>query len=397
MKNKLSQLSSGFYNVKTWRWTVLSLLVIFLISACFYSLNFFESSRPRFTISKKELEKNKINKNLTENDETESDATFEDFNVKYKELSKKIPKGEWKLTERELSPVEYEWAKSKYYEQQRRIEYLSGFGINASAFEIAYPSKIITFPYSMKGFMDNVYESLNIDSIDFDAKIEVFEKIEHFIKLTDKRGIDTILIDKFKSVLRNSKNLTLNELKEVEKLHRNVTKTKLVFSTSAPNSPEERQGELFKMYEAAANCDITENRFAQLNELTNHLKSKKIIDTVVVLNVLVSAMNTDLSWFKEKGESVDELEIQLINDFFMGGKINFNKNDVEDKFKNFKLLFTKKTEEANLEKKAREVLHAENRKIAVKWILVSLLFTFIAVIIVFLAKLNQKLNTNNTL
>ena len=397
MKNILSEFLKGIYNVKTWRWTVLTLLVIFLISVCFYSFNFFESSRPKFTISKKELEKDKINMDLSQNDETESDATFEDYNLKLNQLKSKLPNAQWKLTERELSSVEYKQAEKKYFENLESLEYLSAFGVNTSDYELSYPSKTITFPYSMKGFLDDIFKSYEMDSTDFDKKISVLEKIDHFVELTDKKGIDTILVDKFKSVLKNSKNLTLNEIKEVEKLHRSVTKTKLVFSTSTPNSPKERQVELFEMYESAANFEITEARFEQLSELIKQLKSKKINDTVVVLNILTSAMNIDFSKLKEKGEAVDELEIQCINDFFMSGKINFKKDDVEVKFKKYNTLFEKKLEEANLEKKAREVLRSENRKLAVKWILKSLLFAFIAVIIVLLTNLNSRLNTNNTL
>jgi uncharacterized protein YpmS len=92
MKNKLTQLAKGIYNVKTWRWTVLVMIAVLLCGAVYYSINFLETSRPHVTISKKELKKGKVNKDLTQTDEVESEATFEDFNAKYKALSRKIPK-----------------------------------------------------------------------------------------------------------------------------------------------------------------------------------------------------------------------------------------------------------------------------------------------------------------
>jgi len=249
----------------------------------------------------------------------------------------------------------------------------------------------------MKGFMDDILKGYDTDSTDFDAQIAVVEKIDHFLEMTDKKGTDTLLVDKFKSVLVNSKDLSIEEMKAVEKLHKSITKTPLVFSLTAPNSPQERQSELFKMYEAAANGEMTEARLAQLDALVKQLKTKKVKDTVVVLNVLASAMKTDFTKYKEEGESADELEMQCIDDFFMSGKIDFTKDDVENKYNKYTDLFGKKLEAANLEKKAREVLRKENRKTAGDFVFNGLLFAFIGVIIVFLAKLNSTLKTNNTI
>jgi hypothetical protein len=402
MKNKLISIAKSIYSVKTWRWTVLIMLTVLITSVGYYSLNFFESSRPEISISKKELEKNKINKNLNQSDEVESEATFEDFNLKFKSLSKKIPKAEWKLTEKELTKEEYEAELKKYNSNVRETAeaaayyyMLTGEYSSLSSDNIPYPQKKEVLKYSMKTFFDDILKVYDTDSTDFDTKNSIIDKIDHFIELTDKKGTDTILVDKFRSVLENSKNLSLNEIKSVEILHKSVTKTKLIFSTSTPNSPKERQVELFKMYESAANNELTEERFVQLDELVNKLKTNKIKDTIVVLNVLVSAMNTDFSKYKEKEESIDELEIQCINDFFMGGKIDFNEDNVEDNYKKYKELFSKKIKEANLEKKAREIQRSENRMLAWKWIFNSSLFFFIAIIIVLLAKINLKLKTYN--
>jgi hypothetical protein len=404
MKNKLTQLAKGIYNVKTWRWTVLVMIAVLISGAVYYAINFLETSRPHVTISKKELKKGKVNKDLAQTDEVESEASFEDFNAKYKALSRKIPKAEWKLTQREMTDAEYQVEYDKYLESKERrssllLDYYS-YGITPPDYlysDPVEPTRIKTFPYSMKGFMDEILKGYDTDSTDFDTKIRIVEKIDHFLEMTDKKSADTLLVDKFKSILVNSKDLSIEEMKAVEKLHKSITKTKLVFSLTAPNSDQERQTELFEMYEAAANGEITEARFTQLDALVKQLKTKKIKDTVVVLNVLTSVMKTDFSKYKEEGESVDELEMQCIDDFFMSGKIDFTKDDVQNKYNKYTDLFGKKLEAANLEKKAREQLREENRKSAGEWVFNGLLFAFMGVIIVFMAKLNSRLKTNNTI
>jgi hypothetical protein len=403
MKNKLTQLAKGIYNVKTWRWTVLVMIAVLISGAVYYAINFLETSRPHVTISKKELKKGKVNKDLSQTDEVESEATFEDFNAKYKALSRKIPKAEWKLTKRELTEGEYAVEYRKYEENVQSIAEMRGSYLMNGMTPPDYlnypdaPTRVKMFPYSMKGFMDDILKGYDTDSTDFDTKIRIVEKMEHFMDMTDKKGLDTLLVDKFKSVLVNSKDLSIEEIKAVEKLHKSITKTPLVFSLTAPNSPQERQSELFNMYEAAANGEMTEARLAQLDALVKQLKTKKVKDTVVVLNVLASAMKTDFTKYKEEGESVDELEMQCIDDFFMSGKIDFTKDDVENKYNKYTDLFGKKLEAANLEKKAREILRKENRKTAGDFVFNGLLFAFIGVIIVFLAKLNSTLKTNNTI
>ncbi len=404
MKNKLTQLAKGIYNVKTWRWTVLVMIAVLFSGAVYYAFNFFETSRPHVTISKKELKKGKVNKDLAQSDEVENEATEADFDTKYKALAKKIPKAEWKMTQRELTEAEYAVEYDRYLQAKNsRMDLLMDYfmtGVTPPDFlnsDPGEPTRIKTFPYSMKGFMDAILKGYDTDTTDFDAQITVVDKIDHFIAMTDKKGLDTLLVDKFKSVLVNSKDLSIEEMMAVEKLHKSITKTPLVFSLTAPNSVQERQSELFKMYEAAANGELTEARFTQLDALVAHLKTKKIKDTVLVLNVLVSAMKTDFTKYQEEDESMDELQMQCIDDFFMSGKIDFTKDDIVSKYEKYTDLFGKKLEAANLEKKAREILRKENRKCAGDWVFNGLLFSFIGVIIVFLAKLNSRLKTNNTI
>ena len=404
MKNKLTQLAKGIYNVKTWRWTVLAMIAVLISGAVYYAFNFFETSRPYVTISKKELKKGKVNKDLAQSDEVENEATQADFDTKYKSLAKKIPNAEWKMTQRELTEAEYAVEYDKYLQaKDSRMNLLVDYMMyNATPPDFLLsdpgePTRIKTFPYSMKGFMDAILKGYDTDTTDFDAQITVVDKIDHFIAMTDKKGLDTLLVDKFKSVLVNSKDLSIEEMMAVEKLHKSITKTPLVFSLTAPNSVQERQSELFKMYEAAANGELNEARFTQLDALVAHLKTKKIKDTVVVLNVLVSAMKTDFTKYQEDDESMDELQMQCIDDFFMSGKIDFTKDDIVSKYEKYSDLFGKKLEAANLEKKAREILRKENRKCAGEWVFNGLLFSFIGVIIVFLAKFNSRLKTNNTI
>ena len=240
MKNKLTQLAKGIYNVKTWRWTVLVMIAVLISGAVYYAINFLESSRPHVTISKKELKKGKVNKDLAQTDEVESEASFEDFNAKYKALSRKIPKAEWKLTQQEMTDAEYQVEYDKYLESKERrssllLDYYS-YGMTPPDYlysDPVEPTRIKTFPYSMKGFMDEILKGYDTDSTDFDTKIRIVEKIDHFLEMTDKKSADTLLVDKFKSILVNSKDLSIEEMKAVEKLHKSITKKPLVFSLTS--------------------------------------------------------------------------------------------------------------------------------------------------------------------
>ena len=91
----------------------------------------------------------------------------------------------------------------------------------------------------------------------------------------------------FKDICSNSKNLTLEEITGVEKLHNSITKTKLVFSLTKENTTFERQEQLFKLYESAANEEITADRFELLDSLVLRLKKeKKFKYKVVILDVI---------------------------------------------------------------------------------------------------------------
>ena len=163
MKNKLTQLAKGIYNVKTWRWTVLAMIAVLISGAVYYAFNFFETSRPHVTISKKELKKGKVNKDLAQSDEVENEATQADFDTKYKSLAKKIPNAEWKMTQRELTEAEYAVEYDKYLQaKDSRMNLLVDYMIyNATPPDFLLsdpgePTRIKTFPYSMKGFMDAI-------------------------------------------------------------------------------------------------------------------------------------------------------------------------------------------------------------------------------------------------
>ena len=395
MKNNLNKLFHAIYGLTIWKWTVLAMLIVLIGGGVFFAINYPESERPHVTISKLELKKGKINEDLYQVDDVVTVATFEQYNSKLKALKKKIPGAEWDRTEIELSDDEYERKTTEYYQNYALYYawYMEGIISNLPE----PPAKKVSLPYSMKKFMDDILESQEIDSADFDAKLVLLSKIDHFLEMTDKKGVDTLLVDKFKGVLRSSKNLTIEEMKAVEKLHLSITKTPLVFSLTKVNSPKERQDQLFNLYECAANLDITPARFEQMNRIAKSLKSKlKMKDTVAVLNVVHAALNTDFKEFKEKEESVDMLELQCVEDFFFSGKIDYKEKDVLDRFKKYSKLFAKKLEAANLEKRAREILRQENRDTGRDWMYFGFFFTCMGVMIVFLYRLNAALNTTKT-
>ncbi len=387
MKDKLNKLLLAIYNVSIWRWTVVAMLLILIGGAAFFTINFFESARPTVTISKAELKKGKINDDLYQVDEIVASASFEDYNTKLKALKAKMPKAEWEKSEIKLSDAEYKKKTDDYYEYYPLYYnmYLSG----TLSTMPSPPAQVVNLPYSMKTFMDRIMEAQEIDSVDFDAKIVLIEKIEHFLSMTDKKGADTLLVDKFQSTLMASKDLSIEEMVAVEKLHKSITKTSPVFSLTKINSPKERQEQLFAMYEIAANNEITPARFEQMDRVAKNLKEKtKIKDTVAVLNIVNAALKTNFKEYKEEGESVDELEIQCVEDFFFSGKIDYKAGDVQDYFNKYVDLFGKKLEAANLEKKAREILREENRQTGKDWMYFGFFFTCMGVMIVFLSKLN---------
>ena len=175
MKNKLNKLLLAIYNVSIWRWTVIAMLLILIGGAVFFTINYFESARPKVTISKAELKKGKINEDLYQVDEITASATIEDYNAKLKALKAKMPKAEWDKSEVKLSDAEYKEKTDKFYEYYSIYYnmYLSG---TLSKMPSA-PVQTVNLPYSMKTFMENIMEAQEIDSVDFDAKIILIEKI----------------------------------------------------------------------------------------------------------------------------------------------------------------------------------------------------------------------------
>ncbi|MEY4602796.1 MAG: hypothetical protein RIT43_88, partial [Bacteroidota bacterium] len=335
--------------------------IILITGAVFFTWNYPESKRTEFIVTAKEFKKNKINKDLTLTDEVVSESTKEDYLKKFKAFRAKMPKAEWNLTEKTLTDAEYDKALDNYYESYDLLSYWYGTGIINSM--PSPPSKTKSLPYSMKKFMTNVINAQEIDTTDYDALITLIDKMEHFYSLSDKASSDTLFVKKFEDILSKSKNLTIDEMKSVEKLHLGITKTPLVFSMKKYNSVNERQSELFGLYEAAANGDITSERFVQLDSIAKRLRVKDTIrDTVTVLKVLKRVMEVDFSKLKEKGETGYDLETVCIDDFFKSGRYKYTKEDVIDKFNKYIGLYEKKLEAANLEKRARDILREENRE-----------------------------------
>ena len=347
MKNKLTQVFKFIYEQRTWNWTATFMFLIFIGGLTYYGMNFFDSKRPLVSISQKELKKGVINEDLTETDQNETGVTFEEYNKKYKAFTRKIPKAEWVKTERELTDAEYDdamsnWASSRLA-QMNSNNFMISIGLEPSYYEIPYPSRVESYPYSMKRFFDNVLAGYDTDSTDFESKISILEKMEHFLSLSDKKGGDTLLVNKFKDVLVKSKDLSIDEMKAIEKLHLSVTKTPLVFSNTKENKAFERQTQLFNFYSIGANSDVSAERFEQLAKLAKHLKTKtKVKDTVVVLTVLADAMSLDFSQYKTKDELGSELEMQCVDDFFYNNKIEYKADNVQTQFSKFKELFGQK-------------------------------------------------------
>lgn len=392
MKEKFSNLFDQIFKDKLWRIVVFGMFIVLLGGTIYYLINFPTPSRAEIFITAKEFKNNKINEDLSATDEVVSSATFEDYKVKLNALKSKLPKAEWKITQRELTEYEFDKELKDYFAQQDRIAYLSEWGINASAFEIPYPSRIKTYPYSMKGFLDDVFSRLNIDSTDFDSKISVLEKIDHFYNLTDKKGADTILVKSFKEICANSKDLTIDEIKSVEKLHKSVTNTKFIFSLKQKNTKFERQVQLFGLYEAAANNEITEERFEFLSGLVPVLK-KQTKDTIAILDVLKSVINIDLDAYKLKDEKSDELELECAKLFFDQVRFKYDSKNIVNDLNKYVALYGLKLKEANLEKRAREILRKENRDNATDYMYFGFFFLCICVIIIQLIKQNN-INVN---
>ncbi len=391
MKQKFTKFLEQLLKDNLWKIVLFSMFAVLIGGSVYYAINVPAPSRTHLSITPKEFKTGKINDDLSATDEVQSAATFEEYDLKLKALKSKLPKSEWKITERKLSPAEYEKAVSEYFAQKDRIAFLAGWGMDVSALEIPYPSETIYIRYSMKGFFDDVHKGLDIDSTDFDSKINVLNKVEHFYSLTDKKGGDTLLVKKFKDICSNSKNLTIEEIEGVEKLHHSITKTKLVFSLKKENSTFERQDQLFGLFEAAANAEITPVRFELLDSLVLRLKNqKKFKDTIVVLNVMKTVMNIDFSKYKEKVESVDALEIECAKLFFNDATIKFDEKDVVTKLEKYISLYSTKIEAANLEKKAREILRKENRSTATDIMYFGFFFVCICVMIIQLIKQNNK-------
>lgn len=378
MKQKLSLFFSNLFKDSTWRIFTVLMLIALLYGGITYVLNSFEPSRTDFTVTSKEFRKNKINSDLKELDEVNSKATKEEYEKSLKTFKSKIPSAEWNRIEIKLTDAEFE-QKNKEYRNQVDFMISNGNYDFPSA-----PVQTDNLPYSMKRFFRDLEEAQFIDSTDFDARLNLLAKVEHFYNLSDKKGADTLMVDKFKDVLSKSANLTLDEILAVEKLHKSLTKTPLIFSTTKLNSDAERQSELFEMYEAAANFDMNPQRFEQLDTIVKRLKVKKIIDTVTVLNLLKKVMNVDFSKYKSEGEEGYDLESNCIDEFFKSGRFSYDKDNLNDNFSKYIQLYSTKLESANLEKKAREILRTENRDSAFSWIIFGLYFLCFSVIIVVL-------------
>jgi hypothetical protein len=378
MKQKISTFFSYLLKDSTWRIFAILMLIAFVYGGISYIVNSFEPSRTDFIVTSKEFRKNKINSDLKELDEINSQVSKEEYEKSFKAFKSKIPSAEWNKIEIKLTDSEFE-QKNKEYRNQ--VDFMMS---NGNYDFPAAPVQIDNLPYSMKRFFRDLEDKLFIDSTDFDARLNLLKKVEHFYNLSDKKGSDTLMVDKFKDILSKSSNLSLDEILAVEKLHKSIAKTPLIFSLTKLNCDSERQSELFEMFEAAANFDITPERFEQLDTIVKRLKVKKVVDTVTVLNLLTKVMNVDFLKYKSSNEEGYNLESICIDEFFKSGRFSYDEDNVISNFSKYIQLYSDKLEASNLEKKAREILRTENRESAFSWLLFGLYFLCFSVIIVLL-------------
>ena len=374
MKQKLINIYSYVYKESIWRFIALLMILILIVGGVIYALNYFNPTRTEFIVTTKEFRKNALNIDLSETDEIDSKTTKEEYDKRFNSFKSKIPNAEWDKIEIKLTDDQFE---ANVAEWRAKMEMVEPGGKTPP-----FPVKEDNLPYSMKRFFKDLEEYQNIDSADFDARLNLLEKVEHFYSISDKKGGDTLMVDKFKDILTKSANLTMDEIRSVEKLHKRLTKTTPVFSLTAINSDFERQTELFKLYEAAANTDMTVERFVQLDTIVKRLSKNKVTDTVTVLNLLAKVMNVDFYYLKSNDEVDYTLEATCIDDFFKSGRFTYNKDNLLDNFDKYIRLYKDKLEAANLERKAREILRQENRNFAKDWMYFGLFFLCFSVIIV---------------
>jgi len=329
MMQKVIKLFSYLFKDSTWRLFTVLMLIAFLYGGISYVMNSFDPSRSKFIVTSKEFRKNKINSDLKELDEVNSQASKEEYEKSFKAFKSKIPNAEWNKIEIKLTDSEFE-QKNKEYRNQ--VDFMMS---NGNYDFPPAPVQTDNLPYSMKRFFRDLEDNLFIDSTDFDARLNLLEKVEHFYNLSDKKGSDTLMVDKFKDVLSKSENLSLD-------------------------------------------------RFEQLDSIVKRLKIKKIVDTVTVLNLLTNLMNVDFSKYKSTNEEGYNLEANCIDEFFKSGRFSYDEENVISNFSKYIKLYSEKLEAANLEKKAREILRAENRESAFSWLLFGLYFLCFSVIIVLL-------------
>ena len=124
MKQKFTKGLEKLLKENLWKIVLFSMVVVLIAGSVYYAINVPAPSRTHLAITPKEFKTGKINDDLSATDEVQSAATFEEYDLKLKALKSKLPKAEWKITERKLSPAEYEKALDTYREKRASIEYL---------------------------------------------------------------------------------------------------------------------------------------------------------------------------------------------------------------------------------------------------------------------------------
>ena len=372
---KITDVVNYFFKRSTWAVISIFASVLLISGLLMYFYNFFKPSQQQVVITAQEFRNNKVDETLS-NKEFKSGASFEKYDEKLQKLKVFFPKAEWNKTEIVMSDADYKAAQEDY-----DVEYKKYYN-SYSYPRPTSPVRVTPIPYSMKGFMDEVVKGYAIDSIDFDKKIEIVDKMEFLVSLTNKINLDTLFHEDFKNLLKNSKNITLKEMESSYELHQKLTNTKIVYGVK--EAPFERRHILFNFFDESANNELSDKRFETAKQLIDYAKETvKVSDTVVLANIAKKSFNLNLAYLKEAKTTGDAMEREALNKFMTeNNTFNLKADELEDQLNSYLTLFTKKTEMAHVEFLARKLLREENKGKALNWVYYGLLFFSLAVLIV---------------
>lgn len=387
LKLLLSQVQNFLFGQGLWRTIGVFTGLAFIGAIIYFSFQLWPNGRTETVVTLNEFKSGKINEDLS-NSEPSVGGSFDDYQQKLNGLKKFFPGAEWKRSAIVLSDKEFEQQMAQYDEDYKAY-------INSYYGEVEYPEKPqkeTEIPYSMYTLLEDAFKANKIDSLDFEHKIELLDKIEFLVGLTNKKGLDTLFHRDFKNLLEHSKNLTLDELKNAVELHYSITKTKPVFSNNGKPVLFARKSALIQFWEDGINTDISQEKWEAVKEFAMFTKnSLKCKDTLVRLETCSSLLSFQLI-MDEEGASDQNAELNNIQHLYNEGNVfNLKAESLNQNVSTYLTLAKEKYNMSLIDQKAREILRKENKESGKLWIGITLLFfSFCAMIY----KLN-KLNTSN--